>query len=55
MLRNVSALHALTRAEKEQIIKLGYETPVVVAPNGIEAAPFEALPDPAGLYNAFLY
>ena len=53
MLRNVSALHALTRAEKEQIIKLGYETPVVVAPNGIEAAPFEALPDPAGFIQRF--
>ena len=33
-------------AEKEQVVKLGYETPVAVAPNGIEPAPFEALPDP---------
>ena len=47
MLRNVSALHALTRAEKEQIVKLGCETPVVVAPNGVEPAPFEALPSTA--------
>ena len=47
MLRNVNALHALTRAEKEQVARLGYETPVVVAPNGIKATPFKALPDPS--------
>ena len=53
MLRNVNTLHALTRAEKEQIVKLGYETPVVVAPNGIKPAPFEALPDPTGFMQRY--
>ena len=53
MLRNVNALHALTRAEKEQIVKLGYETPVVVAPNGIKPAPFEALPSPTGFMQRY--
>lgn len=53
ILRNVNALHAITRAEKEQVVKLGYETPVVVAPNGIEPAPFEALPDPAEFLQRF--
>ena len=53
ILRNVNALHAITRAEKEQVVKLGYETPVVVAPNGIEPAPFEALPDPTGFIQRF--
>ena len=46
ILRNVNVLHAVSLAEKEQVVKLGYETPVAVAPNGIEPAPFEALPDP---------
>ena len=53
ILRNVNALHAVTRAEKEQVVKLGYETPVVVAPNGIQPAPFEALPDPAEFIQRF--
>ena len=53
MLQNVSMLHALTRAEKDLVVKLGYETPVVVAPNGIETAPFEALPAPAEFINRF--
>lgn len=53
MLQNVSMLHALTRAEKDQVVKLGYETPVVVAPNGIKPALFEALPDPAEFIQRF--
>ena len=53
ILRNVNALHAITRAEKEQVVKLGYKTPVVVAPNGIEPAPFEALPDPVEFIQRF--
>ena len=53
MLRNVSALHAVTHSEKEQVVKLGYETPVVVAPNGIEPAQFDALPDPVGFIQRF--
>ena len=36
MLREAGALHAITRTEKEQVRKLGFETPVVVAPNGIK-------------------
>ena len=53
MLRNVSALHALTRAEKEQIVKLGYQTPVIVAPNGIKPIPFESLPSTARFIRRF--
>ena len=53
ILQNVNALHAITRAEKEQVVKLGYETPVVVAPNGIEPEPFEALPDPTEFIQRF--
>ena len=53
ILRNVNALHAITRAEKEQVVKLGYKTPVVVAPNGIEPASFEALPDPVEFIQRF--
>ncbi|MDE0154167.1 MAG: glycosyltransferase [Gammaproteobacteria bacterium] len=53
ILRNVNALHAITRAEKEQTVKLGYETPVILAPNGIEPAPFEALPDRAEFIQRF--
>ena len=53
ILRNVNVLHAITRAEKEQIVKLGYETPVILAPNGIEPAPFEALPDPEEFIQRF--
>ena len=36
MLRNVSALHAITNSEKEQVLKLGFETPTFVIPNGVE-------------------
>ena len=53
MLRNVNALHAVTRAEKEQVVRLGYDTPVVVAPNGIEPALFEALPDTTEFIQRF--
>ena len=46
ILRNVNVLHAVSLAEKEQVAKLGYETPVAVASNGVEPEPFEVLPDP---------
>ncbi len=53
MLRNADALHAITLAEKDQIARLGYDTRVVVAPNGIDPAPFNNLPDPSDFLNRF--
>lgn len=53
ILRNVNVLHAVSPGEKEQVVKLGYETPVAVAPNGIEPAQFEDLPDPAGFIQRY--
>lgn len=53
MLREAGALHAITRAEKEQVRKLGFRTPVVVAPNGIEQSRFDALPSPQKLVQRF--
>lgn len=53
ILRNVNVLHAVSLGEKEQVVKLGYETPVAVVPNGIEPAPFEDLPDPAGFVQRY--
>ena len=53
MLREAGALHAITRAEKEQVRKLGFETPVLIAPNGIEQPGFEALPSPQKLVQRF--
>ena len=53
MLRNADALHAITPAEKDQITRLGYDTPVIVAPNGIDPAPFDHLPDPTEFLNRF--
>ena len=47
VLRNADAIHAITQAEKDRIAALGYDTPVAVAPNGIDAAPFDNLPDPS--------
>lgn len=41
ILNFADALHALTQEEQARIVKLGYKTPVFVAPNGIDAAPFE--------------
>ena len=53
ILRNADAIHAITQAERERIAELGYDTPVAVAPNGIDAAPFESLPDPSSFLNRF--
>ena len=41
ILNSAEALHALTQEEQARIVELGYKTPVFVAPNGIDAAPFE--------------
>lgn len=41
ILKFAEALHALTQEEQARIVELGYKTPVFVAPNGIDAAPFE--------------
>ena len=53
ILNNADALHAITQAEKERIAELGYNAPVIVAPNGIDPAPFEELPDPSVLLEKF--
>lgn len=54
MLCNADALHAITATEKEQITRLGYDdTPVMVAPNGIDPAPFDDLPDPSAFLDKF--
>ena len=53
MLHEAGALHAITNAEKEQVNKLGYETPVIVAPNGIQSSVFETLPSPRRLIQRF--
>ena len=52
-LRNADAIHAITPAEKRRIADLGYQTPVTVAPNGIDSAPFDTLPDPREFLNRF--
>lgn len=41
ILKFADALHALTQEERARVMELGYETPVRVAPNGIDLAPFE--------------
>ncbi len=53
MLRNADALHAITSAEKDQIARLGYDTRVIVAPNGIDPLLFDSLPDPSEFINRF--
>ncbi len=53
MLRNAGVLHAITRAEREQLARLGFATPTVVIPNGVVPASFEALPEPAALTRRF--
>ena len=50
MLREAGALHAITRTEQEQIRKLGFDTPVVVAPNGTKEF---SLPSPKKLTQRF--
>ena len=53
MLRSADALHAITPAEKSRIVELGYDTPVTIAPNGIDPAQFDILPDPSDLLDRF--
>ena len=53
ILRNAATLHAITLAEKERVIQLGYDTPVTIAPNGIDPDPFDDLPDPSVLMDRF--
>ncbi len=53
VLRNADALHAITPAEKDRIAQLGYQTPVTVASNGIDPAPFHNLPDPSDFLAGF--
>ena len=53
ILRNADAIHAITQAEKRRIAELGCDTPVLVAPNGIDPAPFDNLPSPAEFLDRF--
>lgn len=53
MLQNADALHAIIQVEKDRIVSLGYQTPVTVAPNGIEPTQFNILPDPSEFLNRF--
>ena len=53
ILKNAFALHAITQAEKERIAELGYDTPVMVAPNGIDPTPFDELPDPSAFLEKY--
>ena len=53
MLRNADALHAITRAEREQFARLGIATPAVVIPNGVDPTVFEALPEAGELARRF--
>ncbi len=52
-LNEAGSLHAITSTEKEQILKLGYKAPVLIAPNGINPSIFEALPSPARFLQRF--
>ena len=53
ILKNAFALHAITQAEKERIAELGYDTPVMIAPNGIDPTPFDKLPDPSAFLEKY--
>ena len=53
ILRNADALHAITLTEKDRIARLGFDTPVTVAPNGIHPTQFDNLPDPSDFLNRF--
>ena len=53
MLRKVDSLHTITLAEKDRIASLGCDTPVTVAPNGIDPTPYDNLPDPSGFLDRF--
>ena len=53
VLRNADALHAITLPEKDRIASLGYDTPVMVAPNGIDPTSYDSLPDPSEFLDRF--
>ena len=53
ILKNAFALHAITQAEKDRIAELGYDTPVIVAPNGIDPTPFDELPEPSAFLERY--
>ena len=53
ILKSSDRLHALTHAEMAQISALGYDTPVFVAPNGIDSAPFENSPERSRFLAAY--
>ena len=53
MLHGAGTIHAITNAEKEQVLKLGFENRVEVVPNGINPAAFEVMPGPARLLHRF--
>ena len=53
ILRNANALHAITPAERDRIARLGYQTPVTVAPNGIDPTQFDNLPNPSKFEDRF--
>lgn len=52
-LRNASCLHALTRPEMQFLKELAPGTPVAWVPNGVNLAPFDALPDREEVENEF--
>ena len=52
-LNGAGSLHAITSTEKEQLLRLGYKAPVLVAPNGINPSIFGTLPSPAGFLQRF--
>ena len=45
IMKSADALHALTDAEMTQIANLGYKTPAVVVPNGVNADLFDTETD----------
>jgi glycosyltransferase involved in cell wall biosynthesis len=45
ILRKSTALHAITQAESDRILQMGFETPVAMIPNGIHTEEFKTLPE----------
>jgi glycosyltransferase involved in cell wall biosynthesis len=52
-LRGASCLHALSRPEIGHLRALAPETPVCFVPNGVDLAPFDALPDRTGIEHEY--
>jgi glycosyltransferase involved in cell wall biosynthesis len=52
-LRHAACLHALSRPEIGHLQALAPRTPICLVPNGVDLAPFENLPDRAGLDGDF--